>query len=150
MLETNVRHDVVETLLAEGKRVKLKAGGYSMYPFLKPKDYLVVENTPFATICLGDIVVFKRESRFIGHRVVDIREINNQPFLITCGDSCLKYDEPISKDLYLGKVIAFVREEKKVMITSRSSNFSLIKNYKNRTSVLFIRIIEKLRYMFVK
>ena len=47
--------------------------GTSMYPYIKPGDYLVIDPTP-ESIDLGEVVAYYHEGKLIGHRVVAITD----------------------------------------------------------------------------
>ena len=62
-----------------------------------------------------DIIVYKKENNLITHRLVEMEENN----LITKGDANNVQDEPITKDMVIGKVIFVIhniRFWKKVLI----------------------------------
>ena len=99
-------------LLREGRKVRIPAGGVSMYPYLRKGDLLEVEPVSPKTLKRGDIIVFQRRQQLIAHR---LRSINQSEGLhefiaITIGDACIRDDEPIHSGNYLGKVTAYVRK----------------------------------------
>lgn len=77
------------TLLEEGKILKVKAEGYSMFPVIKPGSILLIEPLePDYEPQPGEIVAWKRDSGFVLHRLVRIFEKEGNRFFVTRGDSC--------------------------------------------------------------
>ena len=94
-------------LLSEGKTIRIKAEGTSMYPVIKPGSIIYIE--PFnegAPPAQGEIVAWKRELTFVVHRLVRIVLKNNQAYYITRGDSCLYEDQPVTSDQLAGRVVS--------------------------------------------
>ena len=93
-------------LLAEGKTIRAKAEGYSMYPSIRPgSTVLLGPINDSVTLIPGEIVAWKRESGFVLHRVTGIIKNGNEIHFITRGDSCLQEDQPISREQVAGRVI---------------------------------------------
>ena len=94
------------SLLAEGKTIKIRADGYSMYPTIKPGSIIYIE-----PICLGElpvtgeIVAWKRKSGLVVHRIIRIIKEGNQMYFVTRGDSCAREDKPILAGYVTGRVI---------------------------------------------
>ncbi len=114
--------DLSKDLLKQGVSVKLRAGGFSMFPALRRKDILQVRPVPPTDIQPGDIIVFFRVNRFIAHRVHDMSVRDASDFECrTIGDSSLLQDERVHADNYLGKVTAF---ERRGQVRSLTSGFN--------------------------
>jgi signal peptidase I len=102
----DIIRDVGLSLLSEGKTIKVIAGGYSMFPAIKPGTLIFIEPIPEGSFPLpGEIIAWKRESGLVVHRV--IRVLRNGPLttFITRGDSCAREDNPFPVDMIAGKVI---------------------------------------------
>jgi len=91
-------------LLNDNYTVRLKTQGYSMYPMLKPDDIIYIEKLPFQELKPSSIVVFRREDRWVAHRLFSSIQKNGQLILKTKGDSCITFDENITEDKYIGRV----------------------------------------------
>jgi len=63
-------------LLSEGKSVKFKAPGKSMYPVILDGETLIVEPVAPSAVNVGDIILYKSEEKLIAHRVISIKKIN--------------------------------------------------------------------------
>ncbi|MGD0341471.1 MAG: hypothetical protein ABSA76_07175 [Bacteroidales bacterium] len=93
-------------LLAEGKTIRAKADGYSMYPFIRPgSSVLLGAVNDDVTLIPGEIIAWKRESGFVLHRLIAIIKNGNETHYITRGDSSLQEDPPLSRDQVAGRVI---------------------------------------------
>ena len=81
----------------------------SMVPTLNVGDVIVVEPTPFKSVKVGNIIVFKEPgfpNRVIVHRVIKIVYVDGERAFITKGDHNL-YRDPwiVKKEQYIGKVV---------------------------------------------
>jgi hypothetical protein len=90
--------------------------GYSMYPFLKPGDRMVVRRVPPNAFEMGDIVVAPGSAnKLTAHRIVKILPHNKA---ILKGDSLLKTDpDPIALSNILGRVDAIIRKARLINIS---------------------------------
>lgn len=102
------------SLLAEGKRVKLRAKGESMRPFIKgDEDILLL--APSRALRRGDVVVaLTDEDRYVVHRVVGIKGDR----VLLCGDGNLFRRETCHRCRIYGIVEAVVREGRERSMTA--------------------------------
>lgn len=92
------------TLLSEGKILRVKATGYSMYPAIKPGSFIYIDpgdEHPES----GDIIGWKCDKGIVVHRLLRITSTDGVKKYVTRGDSLLTEDMPVTKELYAGKVI---------------------------------------------
>ncbi len=94
------------TLLAEGKTIRIKAYGYSMYPAIKPGSLILVEplkqkGKPVP----GEIVALKRETGLVVHRVVKRLMKDGIEYYQTRGDSNSMADTPVTIEKIAGRVV---------------------------------------------
>ena len=93
-------------LLAEGTTIRVKAEGFSMYPYIKPGSVLHIEPVePDYKLRPGEIIAWKRESGFVVHRLVRIYKSKYQKYIVTRGDSIMAEDEPVLFEQIAGKVV---------------------------------------------
>ncbi len=92
------------SLLDEGKTLRIRADGYSMFPSIKAGSFIYVE--PVTNPHPGEIIAWKRETGFVVHRLVRIINKDGQLHYITRGDSCANEDKPVLKDDIAGRVIS--------------------------------------------
>jgi signal peptidase I len=94
------------SLLVEGKTIRAKAEGYSMYPFIRPGSTVILGPVNDGiTLIPGEIVAWKRESGFVLHRFTGILKNGNEILYVTRGDSCLQEDQPLSREQIAGIVL---------------------------------------------
>ncbi|MBW6501957.1 MAG: signal peptidase I [Bacteroidales bacterium] len=102
---TGILKEIGFTLLSEGKILKIRAEGYSMYPAIKPGS--VIHIRPYQPGELpepGEIIAWKRESGLVVHRLVRIISEGNETLYITRGDGTLGEDPPVSAGQIAGRV----------------------------------------------
>jgi hypothetical protein len=78
-----------------------------MAPALWPGDIVTVQRRLFRDIVAGEIVVFRRKGRLVGHRMV--RYVATGDALVTRGDYCRIEDDPVSRHDILGVVVRIRR-----------------------------------------
>jgi signal peptidase I len=102
----NIVKDIGLTLLSEGKTIRIKAHGYSMYPCIKPGSMILIEplkekGLPVA----GEIIAIKRENGLIVHRLSRIIIKNGITTYIARGDSNAYADDPVKIDKIAGRIV---------------------------------------------
>ena len=116
------------TLLAEGKTIRIRADGYSMFPAIKAGYFIYIE--PVTDLSPGDVIAWKRETGFVVHRLVRVINEENQVYYITRGDSCANEDQVVNKEQIAGKVIDIesISGKKKTIEKKKLSKFDYIYN----------------------
>jgi signal peptidase I len=120
MAEESLSHTVLNeigfSLLAEGKTIRIRAEGFSMYPNIKPGSVIFIEPFKEGTRpSPGEIIAWKRDSGFVVHRLVRCYEQKLQKFFVTRGDSIMAEDEPFISDQIAGRVIRVENTEVKAV-----------------------------------
>jgi len=98
--------DIGFTLLSEGKTIRIKAHGYSMYPCIKPGSQILIE--PLSVKGMprqGEIIAIRRESGLIVHRLSKIETKNGVTWYIARGDSNAYPDNPIKINKIAGRIV---------------------------------------------
>ncbi len=111
-MQTEEFYEIGKDLLNSDQQVRLKVGGYSMYPFLRKDDVITIDKGNINEIKIGDIVVFKNENRWIAHRLIKKCTKNNKKYLLTKGDTCWHTDLLFSENNFIGKVASYSRKSK--------------------------------------
>jgi hypothetical protein len=95
----------------------LDFNGYSMYPFLKPGDRLIVSKVPQKSLQVGDIVlVSDPQKKYVVHRLVKMLSPDKG---ILKGDSLLETDlEPVDLSTLTGKVVAILRKDRLIPLST--------------------------------
>lgn len=98
--------DLGLTLLSEGKTIRIKAHGFSMYPCIKPGSLLLIEPINIKGFPRqGEIIAIKRESGLVVHRVSRIISKNGINLYIARGDSNAYPDNPVKIDRIAGRIV---------------------------------------------
>jgi signal peptidase I len=98
--------DLGLTLLAEGKTIRIKAHGYSMYPCIKPGSLLLIEPINIKGFPRpGEIIAIKRENGLIVHRLTRVISKTGVSFYIARGDSNAYPDNPVRIDKIAGRIV---------------------------------------------
>lgn len=98
--------DIGFTLLSEGKTIRIKAEGYSMYPSIKPGAVIYIEPLVKGEIPpAGGIIAWKRETGLVVHRLIRTFKEGERTVFITRGDSKLSDDPPVTYENIAGKVV---------------------------------------------
>jgi len=102
----NILKETGSNLLDEGKTLRIRAEGFSMYPSIKPGSVILIEPClPPLEPEKGEIIAGRRDSGFVVHRLVRIIMQNNERFFITRGDSARSEDLPVAARQLAGRVI---------------------------------------------
>lgn len=147
-LSHTVLKEIGFRLLAEGKSVRIKAEGFSMYPSIKPGSMIFIE--PYGkdvSPVPGEIIAWKKESGFVVHRVVRCFEQDAIDCFVTRGDSSMAEDEPVLSGNIAGKVVRVEYPEGKAVHEShylnKNPNYSL-----NRFKVWIILQFSRVKRVF--
>jgi signal peptidase I len=98
--------DIGLTLLAEGKTIRIKAHGYSMFPCIKPGSLILIEPLNIRGMPRpGEIIAIKRENGLIVHRLSKIINKNGIPCYIARGDSNAYADNLVKIDKIAGRIV---------------------------------------------
>jgi signal peptidase I len=137
--------DISTSLLAEGKTIRIKAHGYSMYPAIKPGTILIIDPVQGGKDpVVGEIVAIKRETGLVVHRITKIEIIGGTRYYTARGDSNAWNDQPVRKEKILGRIVRVEAtyecpQPASVEIITRPSWFL------NRLKVITILIFKKIR-----
>ena len=98
--------DIGLTLLSEGKTIRIKAHGFSMYPSIKPGSLILIEPLNINGLPRpGEIIAIRRENGLIVHRLSKIIRKNGVAYYIARGDSNAYADNPVKIDKIAGRII---------------------------------------------
>ena len=112
----------IEQLLVDGKTIKIKPQGYSMYPLFVPgRDEACIERTDFSSLKRGDVILYRRDkSILVLHRIWKIT--NNSFYMV--GDNQTEIEGPLRADQVRGKLTAFVHNGKFVNVKNPIYRFT--------------------------
>ena len=110
------RHDfnaLATDVLQPNNRLRFRAYGASMYPFIKNGDIVEVRPVHASAIRRGDVILCRRpDDRLLVHRVVRVRREAGR--LVTQGDAVPDADETICFEDVLGRLIAVERGNRRI------------------------------------
>jgi signal peptidase I len=132
------------TLLSEGKTIRIKAHGYSMYPSIKPGSLILIEPIHLKGPPVpGEIIAIRRENGLVVHRLTKIVKKNGITSFIARGDSNAYADNPIKIDKIAGRIVrAESTGENRIPADIR---INIRPNYlRNRIRVILILIWKKI------
>lgn len=98
--------DMSLTLLSEGKTIRIKAHGYSMYPCIKPGSMLLIEPVKLKGPPVpGEIIAVKRENGLVVHRLTKIINQGGISKYVARGDSNAYADKPVLLSMIVGRIV---------------------------------------------
>ncbi len=100
---------VVLSMLDEGRSVTVTAGGYSMWPAIRPGDAVVIDPVGTRLPEVGEIVALKRDGGYVIHRVTGVTAGRDATLIHTQGDGVTREDEPADAGMIAGVVGSVVR-----------------------------------------
>jgi signal peptidase I len=101
--------------------------GRSMFPWIRPGDFVFVRRHDFERVVRGNVILFERDSRVFAHRV--LRRVNapaaskSGSFLITKGDALDGPDAPVYATELLGRITRIHRRQRHIDFESLGQVF---------------------------
>ena len=93
-------------LLSEGKTIRIKAHGYSMYPSIKPGSLVLIEPLRVKGPPVpGEIIAIEKGDGLIIHRLTRIVVMNKATTYIARGDSNAFADNPVKINKIAGRIV---------------------------------------------
>jgi len=136
--------EAASAILAEEKPVTITAGGYSMWPAIRPGDRIVImpydHQIPLAK---GMVVALRRDGGFVVHRVTDYRRGQFMNFIRTRGDAGIIYDPWVPTSDVAGLVKKATEGNKTIMISPQRMPY-----YIGSLAVALIKIWDAIRSRF--
>jgi len=115
--QKNMQPPVMEAVLDLWRKAKgqhyVSVTGRSMYPIIREGDQVLV-SLGCAGIRRGDVIVFRLEGVLIAHRVLSIGRTDAGYRLVTKGDNVPYFDDPLSDNQIVGRVLAVKRGDRHV------------------------------------
>jgi signal peptidase I len=102
MLE-NPYHELLKSLLNQGKSIKVTVRGMSMFPILLTNDVVLVKPAESDDLKFGQIIVFRLGYNFVVHRLIG--KNNEKGLVFTRGDGLPKKDKPVKLEDVVGVVV---------------------------------------------
>jgi len=136
--------DTVCSLLSKRMTVRIKASGHSMYPSVKPGNFISIEAVSDAEKLMpGEIVAWYRDFDLVSHRLLHIYKSGNIVYCITRGDASPASDAPVKFDDLAGRICLV--EKRNNTIKPPAKSYIPEWRYKyNRLLVWFVVRIKKI------
>ena len=97
-------------ILEKGKSIRFQAKGWSMRPFIRDGDFIVVSPVKSSSIRKGDVVFYSNaENKIIVHRIVRKYKKNDRITVLIKADASFGSPEKVDIQNVLGKAIAIER-----------------------------------------
>jgi hypothetical protein len=108
------------SMLTEGKEIVITAGGYSMWPAIKPDDRIILSPPdPDKPLKTGKVVALRRDGGFVVHRITAIQQGKLSTFIKTQGDASMLPDPWTTEKDVAGQVSEIIRGDKTMKISRR-------------------------------
>ena len=97
-------------MLEKGKSIRFQAKGWSMRPFIRDGDFIVVSPVKGSSIRKGEVVFYSTaENEIIVHRIIRKYKKNDRITVLIKGDASFGPPEKVDIQNVLGKAIAIER-----------------------------------------
>ena len=107
-------------ILEKGKSIRFQAKGWSMRPFIRDGDFIVVSPVKSSSIRKGDVVFYSNaENKIIVHRIIRKYKKNDRITVFIKGDASFSSPEKMDIQNVLGKVIAIERNGRKKRLDTK-------------------------------
>lgn len=108
--------------LKKGNSVRFQAKGWSMHPFIKDGDFVIVKSLKNLTVKIGDLAFYYTDGdKAKIHRVVGKSKKKGTPTILIKGDACYGSPEEIEIQSVLGKVTSIERNGQYINLCSSVS-----------------------------
>ncbi len=107
-------------ILEKGKSIRFQAKGWSMRPFIRDGDFIVVSPVKSSSIRKGDVVFYPNaENKIIVHRIIRKYKQKGRMTVLIKGDASFSSPEKMDIQNVLGKVIAIERNGRKKRLDTK-------------------------------
>ena len=117
--------EAVAALLEEGKNITVTAGGYSMWPTIRPGDIVVIGPWSSGAAAAGQIVALRRDGGFVLHRITGVIMADSRNLIRTRGDAAARADEAAGPETVAGMVISLTRRGRQLLPPRRRTPYWL-------------------------
>ena len=101
----------------------INASGFSMWPFLRPGEKILVKRIPVEDLRIGDIILYRVTSQVVCHRLVKKIKDKGKYLLYARGDNSDSSPELINEKMLLGKAVGILRNGKMINLAARRQQF---------------------------
>lgn len=101
-----------------------EATGFSMWPFLKEGEKLIIKKTSAGNLKVGDVILYHSNNRMVCHRLVKKIVCEDGYLLYARGDASSGLEELVTKDILIGKVIGILKNGRIISFTGGWHHFT--------------------------
>lgn len=101
----------------------IDTSGFSMWPFLKPGQKLVIKKVPIRDLRVGDIILYRANNQLVCHRLLKKTIDKKRNLFYVRGDNSLSLPELLQEEMFLGKVIGTLKNGKMINLAGRKQQF---------------------------
>ncbi len=99
-----------------------ETAGFSMWPFLKDGEKVIVKRTSIRDLKVGDIILYRADNKTICHRLIrKVIQGKIQIFYVRADNSA--QIEPVTQDMFLGKVTAIIKNKNIINLCTKRQQF---------------------------
>ena len=110
--------------------------GVSMLPLLRQgKDLFILEKKKSERFKIGDVVLYRRNNKYVLHRIIDVREND----YVILGDNCTEKEYGIKNVDILAIMTGFIRNGKKYSINDFIYKIYLLIWLKTTSTRIFMK-----------
>ena len=114
--------ELSKDIFRKGKSARFQAKGWSMRPFIRDGDFIVVSPIENSSIKTGNVVFYlTTENKVIVHRVIKKykKDKDNRITMLIKGDATFSSPEKVEMQNVLGKVVAVERNGQKKRLDTK-------------------------------
>jgi len=114
--------ELSKDIFRKGKSARFQAKGWSMRPFIRDGDFIVVSPIENSSIKTGDVVFYlTTENKVIVHRVIKKykKDKDNRITMLIKGDATFSSPEKVEIQNVLGKVVAVEKNGQKKRLDTK-------------------------------
>ncbi len=119
MLISHQAIHLISKVMKKHECIDLPAKGTSMFPFIREGDVCTFITCSPMTLEKGDIVLFHTvHGQLVTHRFYYRKRIGQSDYFMFKGDSNLGFDEPITEEQVIGKLIYIKKNGRRISANS--------------------------------
>ena len=112
--------ELSKDIFRKGKSIRFQAKGWSMRPFIRDGDFIVVSPIKNSSIKTGNVVFcITTENKIKVHRVIRKHEKGNRIIMFIKGDATFSSPEKVEMQNVIGKVVAVERNGRKKRLDTK-------------------------------
>jgi signal peptidase len=114
--------ELSKDIFKTGKSIRFRAKGWSMRPFIRDGDFIVVSPVEYSSIKTGDVVFYlTAKNKALVHRVIkkSKKDKDDRITMYIKGDATFSTAEKVEMQKILGKVVAVERNGRKKKLDTK-------------------------------